>query len=833
MKRARLGLLLAALAPQQGCYQEAVEPAPRVLTLGDGTYALSVDVVSLSLELRRGDELLTTLDGASFALGVVDEVRDETSYDPYPLLAEMPGYLPPAGVAFHEAARVVSASTSGERIVLTLEHTGGARSTLTLELEREGTFRLMLVPEDPTRVAWLRVGATAAEGEAFYGLGEHFDDVDNRGKLRAMQIEVADLESGYNEAHAPVPFVIGTRGWGLFVESSYPGAFDVGAADAARVAATFGLGSAAHEGLVAHLYAAEHPLDVTARYYRSTGAPRLPAPWALGPLVWRDENDDQAQVESDLAIMRELDLPASGIWIDRPYASAVNTFDFEDARFPDESAMIARAHDLGFRVGLWHVPYLDEMSPFTAPLVAQAEDAGYYPLETGLRFNGWGRPIDFTSAGAVAWWQDKLSSYVSLGVEGFKLDYAEDVVPGAFGARNVYRFRDGSDERTMHRGYTLAYHQTYAQLLPEDGGLLLCRAARWGDQVHGPIVWPGDLDARMWRHGQQVTEGGRTFKAVGGLEASMIAGLTLGPSGLPFYGADTGGYRHAPPDLETFIRWFQQTALSSVMQIGTGSSDVAWELGDAALVDLYRRYTRLHLRLFPYTWTLAQQIASTGRPIQRPFGLQEPSYGEHPSDQYFYGDALLVAPVVEPGLSERSVMFPDGAWIDFFEGTTIEGGQRLTVAAPLDKLPLYLRQGAIVPMLRPTIDTLSPTAWPAEVDSFANDPGDLFVIIAPGASSELSLYDGARVETIVDEATVAVVASPGEIFRRGVELELIALGAAAPLRVAVDELTLEPASSREELTGLAQGFYWDAGDRAGTLIVKVALEGGRRVVIER
>src|SRR6185436_19535104 len=116
------------------------------------------------------------------------------------------------------------------------------------------------------------------------------------------------------------------------------------------------------------------------------------------------------------------------------------------------------------------------------------------------------------------------------------------------------------------------YHRAYAELLPEDGGFLLCRHSTIGDQTQGVIIWPGDLDASFAKMGESVSEGGDDYVAVGGLPASVIAGLSLGPSGFPFYGADTGGYRHSPPDKELFTRWFEQTALSTVMQIGNSAS---------------------------------------------------------------------------------------------------------------------------------------------------------------------------------------------------------------------------------------------------------------------
>ncbi len=819
----RLAAALLALACST-CADEIIAPAPFSLSLERGDYAVVFDVQGVTLTLSRGGEELTRLDGAGLALGVVDEIVPTASYDPWIPLTDPEHVLVPAGLTFAAAERATLLERSADAFAVELTHSGGLTSRLDVAVDAEGRFRASFVPLDPSRVAYLRLGVAVAPDEAFYGLGESFDDVNQRGKMRAMQLEPAALESGYNEAHVPVPLLIGTRGWGLFVASSRAGVFDVAKTDPDRASCVFGMGEQAAEGLAFHLFGAARPIEITRHYYDVTGYPRLPAPWALGPLVWRDENDDQAQVESDLDIMRELDLATSGIWIDRPYATGVQTFDFDAVKFPDPTAMIDKAHHLGFRVSLWHAPYLDESDPATAALRQEAKANGYYPEQTGLNLNSWGKIIDFTSPASKAWWQEHLRAYTALGVEGFKLDYAEDVVPDGFGARNVFRFRDGSDERTMHRGYTLAYHATYAELLPPEGGLLLCRAGKWGDQVHGPIIWPGDLDARMWRHGEEVTEGGETFRAVGGLHASIVGGVSLGPSGFPFYGADTGGYRHSPPDVETFRRWFEQTALSSVMQIGTSSNDVAWEFGDAALLASYREYTRLHARLFPYLWTLAHEMLETGVPLQRPFGLAEPALGVHPSDQYFLGDALLVAPVTERGAVSREVVFPSGTWHRYWDGAKVEGPTTITVDAPLGELPLFVKAGSPVPMLRDTVDTLAPATDPA-VDSFADDPGLLWVRLVPGQEQHLALYDGAKVSHASDAAAARVSVSPGSVFDGGFVAELFAWGELGPSVVLVDGIEVPALTSRDALRGAAAGYLFEPASAGGTVFVAAAGAG--------
>lgn len=780
------------------------------------------------LSLWRGDTALLRLPADALQLGRVDQIDDAFNYDPYLLYASNPLFQPPAGLRWLSVVSADITASYPQSIVVKLVYEEGRQAVLRIEPAADGRFKVQLQPAaEGAPIAYFRLRPRVDSGEGFYGLGEYFDDVNHRGKLRAMQIEFdADLESSYNEAHVPVPFLIGTRGWGLFVETYYPGVFDVARQAADVVEAAFGTGAASSQGLTFHLFAADQPLDLTKHYYDVTGYPRLPATWALGPWIWRDENRDQAQFENDLNSIRDLDLATTAVWIDRPYASGVNTFDFKPSQFPDPDRMIALAHRLGLRMALWHTPYLDRSDASTKELRDVATQEGYYPLRSSLLFNGWGRPLDFTNPDAFAWWQGLIRRYTDNGIEGFKLDYGEDVAVGLSSARNVWRFADGSDERTMHAKYQLFYHRVYAQTLPDSGGFLLCRHGTWGDQTNGPIIWPGDLDANFAKHREVVSDGDKSYVAVGGLPASMIAGIGLGPSGFPFYGSDTGGYRHSPPDKELFTRWFEQTALSSVMQIGTSTNDVAWEPTpengfDAEMLEWYRTYTRLHLRLFPYVWTYAQRIAHDGRPIQRPLGLAYPELGEHPWDEYMLGDDLLVAPVVERGQRRRQVIFPPGQWVDWWTGEAIGGRQMID--APLDKLPLFQREGSIVPLLRPTIDAIAPTEDAERVDSYATTPGVLYARVVPGQLSTFGLFDG----TVLTQhhprlgAPIEVYLlkyEPGSEFRLGALFTVVLqVPIAADVVVSDNEAAAVRVDRLSDLDSVESGWFVDGA----TLHIKV------------
>ncbi len=781
-------MLLFVLLSACTCAGNSIETAP--IPTCAGTTCLRSDAAAGTLTLEHDGAARLQFPADWIAVGVVDAVDPGASYDPT---------FGDEGVTWRALT-----SVEGAEAGLRLAFEGGVEADVSIEPVGDAAVALRVQTDRP-EVVRLRIRPRIAADEGLYGLGEWFDRPEHRGLVRASHL-LADLtiESGYNEVHVPVPLIVGTDGWGIGVDDLHAMAFDMGATDPERLGIDVAAGDVRIE-----LYTADAPIDVTRRYWATTGAPTLPAPWALGPLLWRDENIDQVEVMDDLDRMRSLDLATSGVWIDRPYATGVNTFDFNPSQFDDPTAMIAHAHALGMRMGLWHTPYVSADQAPELNAVAVAE--GYFPPEVPIYFNNWSEPLDFTNPDAVAWWQDLVGRYRALGVEGFKLDYGEDVVVGLNGRRLAWSFHDGSDERTMHKGYSLAYHQTYAETLGEDGGFLLCRGGTWGGHVYASMIWPGDLDADLSRHGDVRDDG--TF-AVGGLPAAVSAALSLGPSGYPFFASDTGGYRHSPPDRETFLRWTEHTALSAAMQVGNSASTQPWEiLTDPEDLDIYRRYARLHARLFPYLWTYAQELdGPEGRPIVRAFGLVEPALGAHPADEYFLGDVLLVAPVVDASTNARTFVAPTGAWRSWWDGAPLDAapGEMVTVEAPIGRVPLWIRAGGIVPLLRPTIDTIAPATDP-EVDSYANDPGVLWGRVAAGGDGRFTLWDGATLVSRDDGTTVTLEFTAGDVFVSGAAWELV--GVDAPASVLADGATLDE----------GDGWTWEDGvltvDSAATTVV--------------
>jgi len=233
-------------------------------------------------------------------------------------------------------------------------------------------------------------------------------------------------------------------------------------------------------------------------------------------------------------------------------------------------------------------------------------------------------------------------------------------------------------------------------------------------------------------------------------------------------------------------------------------------------------------------------VAETGEPIQRPYGLQLPQYNVHLDDQYFFGPSLFVAPVVEEGATTKDVYFAPGTWVDWWDGTIkavkAAAPEKATVAAPLHFLPLYLADNAVIPMLRPTIDTISPTDFPDKVDSYANDAGLLWVRVVPAigtgaGSGSFDVFDGAKVgfnRTQIGGITLTYTA--GTEFKQGVVFEVMGL-ATMPSNVRDSGGPLTKFNSLAELEAAPLGYFAETLTGSTRVFVKSA-SANASVIVE-
>jgi alpha-glucosidase len=233
----------------------------------------------------------------------------------------------------------------------------------------------------------------------------------------------------------------------------------------------------------------------------------------------------------------------------------------------------------------------------------------------------------------------------------------------------------------MHQAI-FAAHQQYA---PRQRIFILSRAAFLGSQRYGAGLWSGDVDM--------------TFTA---LRKQVALGLNVSLAGIPWWGTDIGGFGFAgqcTPEL--YIRWFQFGAFCPLFRPHGDQTELRepWQFG-AEVEAICAKYLRLRYRLLPYLYTAVHEACTTGIPLMRPLVLE---FSDDPrvfnlSDEYLFGPDLLVAPILDEGSVKREVYLPAGGWIDFWTDAVYTGPCSLTVEAPLDTLPLFIRQGAILPL---------------------------------------------------------------------------------------------------------------------------------------
>ncbi|MGE0785497.1 MAG: TIM-barrel domain-containing protein [Sandaracinaceae bacterium] len=710
MKRTRLAWLLVLLA---GCADDgstdagsdsgfdARVPTPQSIEISDARGRLVVDTDPLRIRLERADGSLA-LASAEGALRIgVAPSGDARYHDP-----TQPD---PGGVTWSPVELGLSTSAP----MLTAMDAGGRTVTIALSAPVEGTYRMAIAVDAAAEdVAMMRLALLTDDAGTYQGLGERFYDSDGRGWIAPMQIAAGGRASGSNETHVPIPFFASSNGYGVFVESRESGAFDIGATDASELWTTF-------EGreLDVYLYLDDDPREVVAAYTRQTGLPILPPRWAYAPMHWRNAWNDRAELEEDARRIRELHVPCTTFWIDNPWQVSYNDFVFDETRFTDPQGMLDGMRDDGFVPLLWSTPYLDAVDDGAAPtneaetLFVMARDNGWLvrggrreeiylsPASPGST----GAMIDFTDEAATAFWQGRARTVVDMGVRAFKLDYAEDILPELLGERPHFLFSDGRTERELHNVYNTLYHVPYRRALDEgagdDGGFLLVRASAYGGQSIADIVWPGDLD-------NDLREAGTT--EVGGLPAAISGLITLAASGFPSFGSDTGGYRGGMPDRESLLRWAEHTAFTPILQLGgAGAHHNPW-LYDAEAGDIYVALSRAHMDLVPFFRIHALRASAEGYPpLAHPSMIWPDDTAGH-DDPYIYvlGGDILVAPVITPGATTRTLHLPPGHWVHWFTGEPLDGPADVTVDAPIGTPPVFVRRGALIPLGPEDLDTL-------------------------------------------------------------------------------------------------------------------------------
>jgi alpha-D-xyloside xylohydrolase len=630
----------------------------------------------------------------------------------------------------------------------------GVKSTASMEVAGDGRHMMQRLE--------LPVGASV------YGLGERFTPFVKNGQVVESWNE--DGGTASEQAYKSIPFLLTDAGFGVLVDTPARVSFEI--ASEVVSAIQFSAAGDSLDYLVIH----GTPREILERYTALTGRPALPPQWSFG--LWLTTSFttdyDEQTVMSFVDGMREREIPLSVFHFDCYWMKPLNWCDFtwDQDVFPDPEGLLERLAERGLRTSAWINPYLGQRSP----LFQEAAEAGYLlrrPDGSVWQWDMWVAGmalVDFTNPDARAWFSEKVRGLLRQGVHAIKADFGERVPTDVV-------WHDGSDPERMHNYYAQLYNRTVFEAVEAERGrgeaVLFARSATAGGQQF-PVHWGGDCESSYVS-----------------MAESLRAGLSLGLSGFGFWSHDIGGFE-GTPSAALFKRWLLFGLFSSHARLhGSESYRVPWAFDEEA-VELARRFGRLRNRLMPYLWNAAAEAHEFGIPVLRAMVLEfphDPSCA--PLDrQYMLGHDLLVAPVFSDE-GDVSFYLPEGSWTNLLDGRVVEGGRWMRERHGFDSLPLWLREGAVIPIGshqdRPDYDyTASPTFEATE------------------------LPDGARATTVLRDASGATVVEL-EVRREGSRLTARVLAGAERLSDGWTLAARTEAGTRLEAVGTGEALTLDLG----------------------
>ena len=549
-----------------------------------------------------------------------------------------------------------------------------------------------------------------SEVETYYGFGEKaFLEMSRNGKyIVNWNTDTFAYPIGTDPIYQSIPFFYALhdgKAYGLYFNNTFRTYFDMGKRAPERY--SFGADGGELDYFVFTGGKERSPKRVLEDYANLTGKTPLPPIWALGNQQSRWSYFPEARVREIADGFRKHKIPADVIYLDIDYMDEYRVFTWDRKRFPNPSKMISDLKADGFKTVLIIDPGIKVDENYD--VYRQGKGKNVYVKTAGgadLIRNVWAKESvfpDFTDPKSREWFASFYQKHLDEGIAGFWTDMNE---PATFMTEKtekpeIYHHPDKTfPYGTPHAGDGLPdthrrYHNVYGmqmaratfegvkRLAPDRRPFVLTRAGFSGVQRFA-AVWTGDNYA-SWDHLA--------------LSIPMLANMSV--SGVPFIGCDVGGFAEMPSG-ELYARWLQAAALTPFFRshsVGWVGNKEPWAFGDE-FTRINRATVELRYRFLPYLYTLFREHERTGAPVMRPLWYEFPNdkLTYLVNDQYMIGSDVLVAPVVREGMRTRGIYLPVGAeWIDWWTGEKLESGKTHYLQAPLDRLPIFVRVGAVIP----------------------------------------------------------------------------------------------------------------------------------------
>lgn len=535
-----------------------------------------------------------------------------------------------------------------------------------------------------------------SNNEKLLGGGERVLGMDRRGHRMPLYNRAHyGYETQSNQMNFSLPAVLSSNKYILLFDNSAKGWMDLGKSEQNIMQFE------AVSGRMAYLvFSGDTYPELIKNYVEVTGKQPMPPRWALGNYASRFGYRSEQEVRDTVNKFIELDFPLDALvldlyWFGKDIKGHMGNLDWDYDAFPTPKKMMADIKAKGVNTILITEPFVLSTSKrwdHARKNEALAKDANGKPKRFDFYFGNTGL-IDVFSEKGQNWFNDIYKDLHHQGVTGWWGDLGE---PEVHPSDTLHTLNDGSvvNGDAIHNVYGHQWakmvYQNQLNLAPNKRPFILMRSGFSGSQRYGMIPWTGDVN-RTW----------------GGLKPQVELSLQMGILGMGYTHSDLGGFAGGEKfDKELYIRWLQYGVFQPIYR-PHAQDNIAPEVvfHDKETQDILRKFIKLRYKLLPYNYTLAYQNSNTGMPLMRPLFFENNLDDEQSrqfmdnTKSYLWGDAFLVTPIVDAGVTSVSVPLPQGVWFDYFSGNRYQGNQSVDIKTSLETLPVLVRAGSFIPMI--------------------------------------------------------------------------------------------------------------------------------------
>lgn len=509
---------------------------------------------------------------------------------------------------------------------------------------------------------------TLTADEMIFGCGESATGLNKAGQK--VNLFVTDPQGPEtDQMYKPIPFFMSNRGYGMFMHTSAPVTCDFGATYIGLNKLFMG-----DENLDLFVFFGE-PKDVLNEYTDLVGKPGMPPLWSFGTWMSRISYFTEKEGYDVAANIRKNKYPCDVIHFDTGWFDVDWQCDykFSENRFQNPQQMLKDLRSQGFHVCLWQLPYFTPKNRYFGELIEKnlyvKNGNGELPYEDVV--------LDFSNPETVKWYQEKLAGLLDIGVSAIKVDFGE-----AAPLNGIYA--SGKSGWYEHNLYPVRYDMAVADITRKlHGENILWARAAWAGSQRYPLHWGGDAATTNT-----------------GMLGTLRAGLSFGLSGFSFWSHDMGGFVKSTPE-DLYCRWIPFGFLTSHTRAHGAPPTEPWLYDSKRVQDVFRKSAEMKYRLMPYVYAQAKECTEKGLPMLRALFVEFPDDpgAWRVDDEYLFGSQILVAPLLESGITSRTVYLPQGKWIDYQTEKVYEGGWHKIEAGSLPIIML-VRDGSVLPHLK-------------------------------------------------------------------------------------------------------------------------------------